>query len=74
MTNHFHLLVEVPPKMDQELSDEALINRLSLLYSKDYVGQVGVMLRELAERNKRTDNLRGNGLLSVMCWLLFTYG
>jgi putative transposase len=49
MTNHFHLLVEVPPKMDQELSDEALINRLSLLYSKEYVGQVGGMLRELAE-------------------------
>jgi REP element-mobilizing transposase RayT len=54
MTNHFHLLVEVPPKMDQELSDEALINRLSLLYSKDYVGQVGVMLRELAESTTPT--------------------
>ena len=30
MTNHFHILVELPPKMDQKLSDEALIERLSL--------------------------------------------
>lgn len=49
MTNHFHLLLEVPPKMEQELSDEALIDRLSLLYSKDYVAQVAMMLRELGE-------------------------
>lgn len=49
MTNHFHILVEVPPIMEQELSDEALIDRLSLLYSKDYVAQVAMMLRELGE-------------------------
>lgn len=42
MTNHFHILVEVPPQCDQQLDDEALLGRLEKLYSKEYV----VMVRE----------------------------
>lgn len=49
MSNHFHILVEVPPRMDESLSDEVLITRLELIYSKDYVAMVRMQLRELAE-------------------------
>jgi REP element-mobilizing transposase RayT len=49
MSNHFHILVEVPPRMDESLSDEGLIERLKLIYSDDYVGMVEKQLRALAE-------------------------
>ena len=49
MTNHFHILVEVPPKMDKELSDEALVKKLSILYSEEFVTQESARLRELSE-------------------------
>ena len=49
MSNHFHILVEVPPRMDEELSDEALLDRLSLICSKDYVGVIRMRLTSLAE-------------------------
>ena len=49
MTNHFHILVEVPPKMDKELSDEALVKKLSILYSEEFVRQESARLRELSE-------------------------
>ena len=31
MSNHFHILVEIPPSMEESLSDEALVQRLSLI-------------------------------------------
>lgn len=49
MSNHFHILVEIPPNMDESLSDKALVERLELIYSKDYVAMVRMQLRELAE-------------------------
>jgi REP element-mobilizing transposase RayT len=49
MSNHFHILVEVPPKMDEGLSDGDLMERLKLIYSDDYVGMVRKQLRSLAE-------------------------
>ncbi|MFC4992079.1 transposase [Rubritalea tangerina] len=49
MTNHFHILVEIPPKCDRHLSDEALIERLKVLYSKEYVDQVRLHLELLAK-------------------------
>lgn len=49
MSNHFHILVEVPPKSDQELDDDALIARLEPLYSKEYVSQVSEHLSLLAK-------------------------
>lgn len=49
MSNHFHLLVEVPPNMAESLKDEALLERLDAIYSAEYVGMIRVRLRELAE-------------------------
>ena len=49
MSNHFHILVEVPPKCDRELDDEALIARLEILYSKEYVAMVREHLDLLAK-------------------------
>ena len=48
MSNHFHILVEVPPKCEQQLDDAALIERLSVIYSKEYVEMVSEHLAELA--------------------------
>jgi putative transposase len=40
MSNHFHLLLEVPPMAEGGLSDEALLQRLSGLYSEAFVAGV----------------------------------
>jgi putative transposase len=40
MSNHFHILVEVPPRMEESLSDEDLVGRLGLLYGEEFVGMV----------------------------------
>ena len=49
MSNHFHLLLEVPPPAEGGLSDEALLQRLSCLYSEAFVAGVAA---ELAEARK----------------------
>ena len=49
MSNHFHLLLEVPPPAEGGLSDEALLQRLSGLYSEAFVAGVAA---ELAEARK----------------------
>ena len=49
MSNHFHLLLEVPLMGECGLSDEALLQRLSALYSEAFVGGVAA---ELAEARK----------------------
>ena len=49
MSNHFHLLLEVPPMMEGGLNDELLLQRLSALYSEAFV--VGVEA-EIAEARK----------------------
>ena len=46
MCNHFHLLLEVPPKPKDGISDEVLLKRLGALYSKPFVAGVA---KELAE-------------------------
>ena len=40
MSNHFHILGEVPPKCDQQLDNAAVIERLSMIYSKEHVAMV----------------------------------
>ena len=45
MCNHFHILLEVPPKRPQALTDEQLLKRLGGLYSKAFVAEVA---KELA--------------------------
>ena len=51
MSNHFHLLLEVPPMAEAGLSDEVLLERLSALYSEAFVAGVAA---ELAEARKNT--------------------
>ena len=57
MTNHLHLLVEVPPKCEQELSDAGLLERLGLLYGSEYVGMVREQLELLAGSPTETGQL-----------------
>ena len=49
MSNHFHLLLEVPPMNEGGVSDEVLLQRLSALYSEAFVAGV---VAELAEARK----------------------
>jgi len=46
MSNHFHLLLEVPPMPAGGISDEELLKRLRAIYSE---GVVGVVAKELQE-------------------------
>ncbi|MGL5020191.1 MAG: transposase [Luteolibacter sp.] len=46
MCNHFHLLLEIPPRPKTSLSDEQLLKRLSALYSKAFVATVAKELKE----------------------------
>ena len=50
MSNHFHLLLEVPPMKEGGLSDDELLKRLSGLYSEAFVAEVA---SELTEARKR---------------------
>ena len=49
MSNHFHLLLEVPPMAEGGLDDEELLKRLSGLYSEAFVAGV---VAELAEARR----------------------
>ena len=40
MSNHFHLLLEVPSKPEEGISDELLLRRLGALHSEKYVAGV----------------------------------
>ncbi|RPJ34840.1 MAG: chemotaxis protein CheW [Verrucomicrobiaceae bacterium] len=46
MSNHFHLLLEVPPMAEEGLSDGELLKRLSGLYSEAFVAGVAAELEE----------------------------
>ena len=48
MSNHFHILVEVPPRMDESLTDAVLLDRLSGIASDEYVAMVRMQLEKLA--------------------------
>ena len=70
MTNHFHLLLEVPEGCEKgealELSDEELLRRLGGLYSKTYVSGVAREIAEaralIAERYNGAERLDQAGL------------
>jgi len=49
MSNHFHILLEVPPMPEGGISDEELLKRLSAIYTEAYVDGVA---KELAEAYK----------------------
>ena len=46
MSNHIHLLLEVPPLLAGGLSDDGLLRRLRFLYSEAYVAEVAKRLGE----------------------------
>jgi REP element-mobilizing transposase RayT len=58
LSNHFHILLQVPPR--KELTDEALLQRLSYLYNKEYVNEVRKQLKayRAAGREKQAEELR----------------
>jgi putative transposase len=49
MCNHFHILLEVPPKSKVPLSDAELLKRLSGLYPKAFVAEVAKELADARE-------------------------
>ena len=49
MCNHFHILLEVPPRPKTPLTDEQLLKRIGALYSKAFVATVA---KELADARK----------------------
>jgi putative transposase len=46
MSNHFHLLLEVPPLPEGGISDEELLQRLSVFYSEAQVAEVAKELED----------------------------
>jgi REP element-mobilizing transposase RayT len=59
MSNHFHLLLEVPPMAVGGLSDETLLQRLSGLYTEAFVAGVAA---ELEEARKLVTKADGGGI------------
>ena len=71
MDNHFHFLLEVPPMAEGELSDDALLKRLSAIYTEAFVAGVAAELAEARELVKE-----GRGEESVLVGRIhgrFTY-
>jgi len=54
MSNHFHILLEVPPLPGEGLSDEVLLKRLGAIYTEAFVATVANELNEA----RKTDNQR----------------
>jgi putative transposase len=54
MSNHFHLLLEVPPMPDNGIPDEELLKRLGAIYTEAFVA---TLAKELMEARK-TENQR----------------
>ncbi|MGL5018759.1 MAG: transposase, partial [Luteolibacter sp.] len=48
MSNHFHLLLEVPPMPEGGISDEELLQRLGVFYSEAQVAEVAKELEDVA--------------------------
>ena len=50
MSNHFHVLLEVPPMPAEGLTDEELLRRLAAIYSNSQVNEVAQLLTEAREK------------------------
>lgn len=46
MSNHVHLLLEIPPMPAEGISDEELLKRLGGLYTQGFVGEVAKQLKD----------------------------
>ncbi len=49
MSNHFHILLEVPPMPECGLTDAQLLERLAYLYSEAHVAEVATQLKQARE-------------------------
>ena len=54
MSNHFHILLEVPPIPDGGITDEELLKRLGAIYTEAFVATVAKELKEA----RKTENQR----------------
>ena len=72
MSNHFHLLLEVPPMADCGLSDEELLRRLGGLYSEVVVAGVAAELAEARKSSIGADET-ANGDRVAAIHARFTY-
>ena len=70
MSNHFHLLLEVPPMPEGGLSDEELLRRLRALYPENFVAGVA---GELVEARKSIAESSGSIALVEAIHARFTY-
>ncbi len=65
MSNHFHLLLEVPPMAEGGLRDESLLQRLSALYSEAFVAGVATELAEARKAGVSLEGVEDEGLAEV---------
>jgi REP element-mobilizing transposase RayT len=70
MSNHFHFLLEVPPMAEGGFTDEALLQRLSGLYSEAFVAGVAT---ELEEARKSATDGSGSDTRAAEIHARFTY-
>jgi REP element-mobilizing transposase RayT len=76
MSNHFHLLLEVPPMAEGGLSDEVLLQRLGALYSEDVVAGVAAELAAARNHSVGADKeggLAGDNAKAAAIHARFTY-
>ena len=72
MSNHFRILLEVPPMAEDGLGDEVLLNRLSGLYSEAFVAGVAAELEEAKKTDTDEAGDSVNNRVSVI-HVRFTY-
>lgn len=57
MDNHFQILVEVPPSSENQLSEDALVERLSILYSEEYVDAARDLFKSLRKSKAKKSSV-----------------
>ena len=66
MSNHFHLLLEVPRMVDGGLSDEELLQRLGGLYAEGVVAGVAVELAAARKKDAGADGGAGRARVAAI--------
>jgi EAL domain-containing protein (putative c-di-GMP-specific phosphodiesterase class I) len=61
MSNHFHILLEVPPLPAEGISDDELLKRLGAIYTEAFVATVAKELKEArkTENQRLVDEIHG---------------
>ena len=65
MCNHFHLLLEVPPLAEGGITEEALLKRLSGIYSEAFVAGIAKELADVRDANYVEDNELENAVAAI---------